>query len=80
LEKKRKKKTMTFGALEKTMKKKTKPMGVLEKTRIVKRRLNPCFLPKSCEHEGRKSKTCIDLQNTRSGRSKLFKSYKKPRR
>jgi hypothetical protein len=30
--------------LEKTMKKKTKPMGVLEKTRIVRRRLNPCFL------------------------------------
>jgi hypothetical protein len=35
---------MTLGALEKTMKKKIEPMGVLEKTRIVKRRLNPCFL------------------------------------
>jgi hypothetical protein len=62
------------------MKKNIEPMGIFEKTKIVRRRPNPSFLPKSCKHEGRKSKICLDLQNTRGGRLKLFKSCKKPRK
>jgi hypothetical protein len=71
-----------LGVLEKTMKKNTESMEVLEKTRIVKRRPNPCFyspnfLPKSYKHEGKRSNICVDLQNTRGGKSKLFNSCRK---
>jgi len=83
---KTKKKITTLEALEKTMKKKTKPVGVLEKISIIRRKPNPCFFtilvsyPKSCKHEGRKLKICVDLQNTRRGRLKLFKNHKNQRK
>jgi hypothetical protein len=41
---------------------------------------SPRFLPKSCKHEDMKLKICVDLQNTRGGKLKLFKSHKKPRK